>query len=271
MIRLLDIPKPSQLTDELVASLTAEHKATGKEVWRMKYLTDALYTMGRGKCAFCELKFDPHQSKYMEVDHFKPKHLFKDDVLQWGNLLPICKRCNVKKGTLDVTVYPILNPRHDDPRNHLFVRRVEVEGLVGFLLRGKTDMGKQTITRLGLLEEDLGLSTDLGGKLEGRNELITRIEKDLDRLNALIVETDWQTAPSKKWMRVGNWLSEILAAAQPESQYAAIVSSALLQNLGFQEICDFLKGNGRWSLEMEVSLTNATACKLDVVNKQELS
>jgi hypothetical protein len=266
MIRLLDIPKPALLTDTLVAQLTSEYQATGKSVWRIPCIVDGLHEMGRGKCAFCELKFDASESKFLEVDHFKAKHLYPNLVVDWANLLPICKRCNVRKGTLDVTINALLNPRYEDPRLHLCIHRVEIDGFVGFLLRSKTDLGKATIKRLGLLEDDLGLTSDLGGKMEGRNQLLDRILKDLDRITDSIQRINWTLATSSDRRRYVTWFTEILQSAQPDSQYAAVVATALLGDERFKQLCNFFQRNHLWEEQMETLFGQAFAFKLDLIH-----
>jgi hypothetical protein len=266
MIRLLDIPKPAQLTDSFVAQLTSEFQVTGKSVWRIPCILNGLHEMGRGKCAFCELKLDSSESKFLEVDHFKAKHLFPLHVVDWANLLPICKRCNVRKGRLDVTVHAILNPRYDYPRLHLCVRRIESEDIVGYFLRPKTDFGKNTIKRLGLLEDDLGLSSELGGKMEGRNQLLDRILKDLDRISDSMERINWAAAAQSDRTRYVTWLKDILQSAQPDGQYSAIVATALIEDLRFKELCNYFQINKLWDENLQLLLQKALECKLDLIH-----
>jgi 5-methylcytosine-specific restriction endonuclease McrA len=58
--------------------------------------------MSNYKCTFSEQPLE-----YMEVYHFKPKTYYPDLVVRWGNLLPVCKKCNVAKGKSNV---PMVNP-----------------------------------------------------------------------------------------------------------------------------------------------------------------
>ena len=41
---------------------------------------------------------------------------YPDEVVDWDNLLPSCKRCNTTKGTHDVVTEPIINPFDIDPK-----------------------------------------------------------------------------------------------------------------------------------------------------------
>lgn len=99
MIRLYRPNCPQQLTDTVKDELTQEFINTGKNVWAKTYIKSALLAMSHNKCAYCECKLD-EESKYMEVEHFLPKDDYPNQVVDWNNLLPSCKRCNTKKGNM---------------------------------------------------------------------------------------------------------------------------------------------------------------------------
>ncbi len=40
------------------------------------------------------------EGKYMEIDHFYPKSLFPQRVVEWGNLMASNKKCNTTKGNI---------------------------------------------------------------------------------------------------------------------------------------------------------------------------
>ena len=141
MIPLQFVPKPAILTEEYVREKTAHFNATNEKVWGSVRLTRALLEMGRNKCAYCECNI-AEESKYMEVEHYKPKSLYPDDVLNWDNLLPSCKRCNGQKDNHDVVSQPIVNPRFDLPNEHLKFR--------GAYLFHKSPIGETTKEKLKL-------------------------------------------------------------------------------------------------------------------------
>ena len=93
MIQLQAKPRPPQLTDDLVAQLTADFKATQNAVWNKLYIKTALLEISHGKCCYCECNIK-EESKYMEVEHFYAKSIYPEEVLDWRFLLPACKRCN---------------------------------------------------------------------------------------------------------------------------------------------------------------------------------
>ena len=77
--------------------------------------------MSNQKCAYCEGRLDL-KSDYMEVEHFRDKKDYPNDVLIWENLLPSCKHCNGNKSSHDVVSEPIINPFVDVPREHIFLK-----------------------------------------------------------------------------------------------------------------------------------------------------
>lgn len=71
-----------------------------------------LFKCSHNKCAFCETI--PYGS-YLEVDHYAPKNLYPELTLDWENLLPSCRKCNIYKRDHDSISEPIINPCKVDP------------------------------------------------------------------------------------------------------------------------------------------------------------
>lgn len=132
------IPQQLKLNE---SDLTQRYKTTGEAVWKQDYITDALMKMSGGKCAYSELPLNTH-SNYMEVEHFRHKDKYPEDVVKWGNLLPSCKKCNTTKGKWDVVAEPIVNPLTDNPADHLSIRSCRYYA--------KTDKGSNTIKVVAL-------------------------------------------------------------------------------------------------------------------------
>lgn len=90
---------------------------TKKKVFQDRYkhqeIKNVLIPKLETKCAFCESI--PNESGYIEVEHFFPKSKYPAETYDWLNLLPSCKRCNLKKKTLDTKKKPIIKPDQDDP------------------------------------------------------------------------------------------------------------------------------------------------------------
>ena len=145
MIKLTRPARPAELTVEFQQNQTDEFKRTGASVWREKFIIQGLLAMSFGKCAYCECRVT-EESKYLEVEHFADKDTHKDRVLEWENLLPACKRCNVRKHSHDVILAPIVNPAIDDPRDHLH--------FAFYRFDGKGEVGRSTVEVLGLNDHD---------------------------------------------------------------------------------------------------------------------
>ncbi len=71
-----------------------------------------LFKCSHNKCAFCETI--PYGS-YLEVEHYAPKNLYPELILDWENLLPSCRKCNNYKHDHDSISEPIINPCKVDP------------------------------------------------------------------------------------------------------------------------------------------------------------
>ena len=121
MIRLTFSERPANLTMELANELTQRYILTKESVWNKTFIRKELLNMSSNKCCYCECKLD-EESKYLEVEHFKPKSLYPDLVIEWENLLPSCKHCNGAKNDLDTDVVAIVHPCNDDPREHLYLK-----------------------------------------------------------------------------------------------------------------------------------------------------
>jgi len=115
MIKLDRTPKPVELTAELQVTLTDEFKSTGKSVWNVDFIKKGLLVFSNDKCCYCEANIN-EESKYLEVEHFHHKDTYKDEVLEWENLLPSCKKCNGTKNDHDTKLEPIIDPSKIDPK-----------------------------------------------------------------------------------------------------------------------------------------------------------
>ena len=80
--------------------------------YRNDEVRNILFNCSYGKCAYCELK--PEGSS-LRVEHYLPKTLYPEGLLDWSNLLPSCEKCNSSKFTHDTKSNPIINPCETDP------------------------------------------------------------------------------------------------------------------------------------------------------------
>lgn len=234
MIPLLHVPKPRNLTDDFVRKKTAHFIATKEKVWDSIHIARALLAMGRNKCAYCECNIRK-ESKYMEVEHFKPKALYPDEVLNWDNLLPSCKRCNGQKDNHDVVNEPLVNPRYDLPAAHLVFK--------GAYLFGKSDAGKSTVKEIELNEVE---------------RLVTPRVLIADRIDLSLQEwqqrlRDISPLHPTEWPRLHLQLATLLSEAGPAKDYAAFTATYLLLHPDYHELRKAMNETMNWTPELEAA------------------
>ncbi|MGR2997912.1 MULTISPECIES: HNH endonuclease [Vibrio] len=243
MIKLQKPPKPEELTEAVVLNLTNEFKRTGNSVWSKDYIKQPLLAMSSDKCAFCETKIT-EESKYLEVEHFHHKDLYKDEVVEWDNLLPSCKKCNATKGDHDTKVEPIINPCVQDPREHLKIWQ--------YRIKGKTSLGKMTVSVLNLNEPDrlvlkrFQIGNALQDKLEEYHELVDDVVSGI------------QTSTLRK-NRIKNGVRDILSNGLKDKEYAATYSTVLITEPEFMSLKSKMNSCHLWTQEhsrLETELSN---------------
>lgn len=220
MIKLNRTPKPVELTTESQASLTAEFKATGKSVWNLDFIKNELLRFSNDKCCYCEANVN-EESKYMEVEHFHHKDKYQDEVLEWENLLPACKKCNGNKSYHDTITEPIINPAIDDPKSHLM--------FWNYRMKGKDDFGKLTISVLDLnnqvrlVKKRFEVGNAIHDKLEQLNEFLD------DFINGI------QNSTRRK-NRIINGAKDLMKEGLPTSIYSATSATIILTDTEFSEL-----------------------------------
>lgn len=231
MIKLTLPEKPLELAENEVA-LTAEFKAdNNRHVWKKDYITNALLQMSNNKCAYSEVKLNVN-STYLEVEHFKPKSLYPDDVVKWGNLLPSCKLCNDSKGDWDVVSDPIVNPLVDDPNEHLYIK--------GCRFYKKDQIGDNTIKAVSLNDN----SQFVIPRFQVASDICDRLESSFD---------DLKTADSERKIRNQvRRITQILKMCLPTEAYSAAVSTYLLYDSPvFRELKAYLLSSKLWTDELD--------------------
>lgn len=231
MIKLTLIQKPIELTDEVERQLVSEFKTNGTSVWKKPYIENALLQMTHGKCAYSE-QFVNQKSSYMEIDHFKYKDKYKDEVVRWGNLLPSCKKCNTTKHNHDVVLEPIVNPLVDEPKDYLYVR--------AFRFYKRNEKGKRTIETLAL-NDKLHL-------VNPRSQMGFDIADHLDSLYEKLKADD----TDKKRRNTLSKIKSTLESCGPEYEYSAIVSTFILYEFDtYKEMELYLRNEGLWDSELD--------------------
>jgi uncharacterized protein (TIGR02646 family) len=212
VIRLNRGAPPAQLDAATVAALTAEYLATEKSVWNVQYIRDALLALSGSKCAYCETNI-AEESKYMEVEHFRCKEVNPLLVVEWTNLLPSCKRCNVRKGSYDVDAEGmILNPFSDNPGEHLYFKNYRV--------RWRSDLGRRTV-----------------------DAIETSLEKIRDELEEYL--QGQQTTRKKN--RVVRGLEKLLLESRGASEMSALAATILFEDPNYVWIRENLIALDLWA------------------------
>lgn len=134
-----------------------------------------------GKCAYCESKIS--HVYYGDVEHIKPKSLFRIEQLDIRNLTFVCARCNGSKGDFWNEVTPLLNPFQDDPAAELLAIGFMVGRRPGRSVRGRLTIQQLDLNRAALLErrrehiESLqALADQFMGEPEGPVKALLRAE-----------------------------------------------------------------------------------------------
>jgi len=231
VIRLSRGPAPQKLDRAEIAALTGEFKASGKDVWNKPYIREALLALSHCKCAYCEANIS-EESKYMEVEHFRPKEDFPDLVVDWGNLLPACKRCNVRKGTYNVDAEGmIVNPFIHTPQDHFYFR--------DYRLRPRDDIGRNTTQILYLNQLDRLVSV--------RMQVGDAIASSLEKIRSQV--EDYLAGPrmTRKRNQITTGVEELLKQAQPASQFSALAATVLLGDDNYKWIKAQLEVLNLWT------------------------
>lgn len=231
MIKLTKGAPPEKLTEKFVQEGTANFKKTKTSVWNVQWLKDALLNLSHKKCAYCEMNLE-RESKYMEVEHFRDKSRYPDDVLKWENLLPSCKHCNGHKSAHDVVAEPIINPFVDVPKEHIYLK--------SYLYKPKDELGRSTIDVLDL--------NDCTRLVMARCELGTQLNKLLEeRLDEI------KNGLTKKGAknRFQNKMRGLMRMCLIEAEYAAVCATELMESDEYQCIVERMKKLGIWSDEFK--------------------
>lgn len=233
MIRLFRTSAPACLNPVAVADLTAKFIATGASVWQIQELKDALSITSHQKCAFCECKLN-EESKYLEVEHFKHKDLYKLDVLTWDNLLLACRRCNGKKSTHDVLAKPIVNPYKDFPTRHFYMK--------DYRLKHETEEGQESLDVLDLNNSTAVVMVRflIGEKI---HEMLLSAERLLNTY-----ENNPITASKNRFL---GKFEGILTEAQAEAAYAATSATVVHGDKIYKSLLERMKSLSLWSDDLE--------------------
>lgn len=223
-------PKPDELTEEVRTELTEEfRKYPDKAVWNKNYIKEALLNMTGHKCAYSEVLLQEN-SCYMEVEHFYPKSLYPEKVLEWGNLLPVCKVCNGKKGNIDPNEVPLINPLTEEPLQHLTFQN--------YLCKSLDAMGENSILYFDL--NNLQFS-------KPRFTQIERNERELSMLADEVEEGLTETAQKRFISR----LKTVMQSGQASEPYSVCTSLAICSDKNYWKIKKHLEKAELWNCRLQ--------------------
>jgi hypothetical protein len=243
MIQLQAVPAPTELTSEVVAKLTTKFQQDGSSVWKQDYIKKALLEMSNYKCAYSEIRLQ-EEGKFMEVEHFLPKSVHPDKVVEWDNLLPASKFCNGKK--LDRT-HPIVHPVRDNPKEHLY--------MIENVIYGKSQKGRNAVIILGLNDPD--------HLLNPRFEIRFATQNELHKQYAQII--NFSENPNENHeLEIIHALENLLKNGNRKEAYSATIATTILNDPHYSEIKRIFKEQNIWSEELEKLEEELIFCSLDV-------
>lgn len=246
MIKLERAIKPEFLSTQKALELTKKFKETGDAVWNHEDIKKSLLQSSHEKCAYCECCIS-EESKYMEVDHFSYKGKYEDLVVEWLNLLPSCKRCNIAKSDHDVKSEPLINPYDTNPREHLKLKL--------YKLKGVTELGKATIDAADLNNSErlVVKRFDIGQQLQ------TSIETATERLELYI---DKKTTRRKN--KLIGMIETILLECQPVAIYSATTATIAMNDDDLLKVIDNMKNHNIWNQYLEDLFKSASKLTLNI-------
>lgn len=234
MIKLNLPQEPPELTAQK-ARLTAEYREKKKAVWSEgavgETLKRVLCEMTHNKCAYSEAPLETNGS-VKHIEHFYPKSIYPERVVEWGNLLPTCATCNAGKGKLDVGKTPIVNPLRDDPKDYLYVE--------GFRYRAcdQKGVGQRTIDVLRLNNlAQFGVP-----RFKAAQYIVEAIERVLRQADAIA-----------DYLLRGEVL-QLMEEAGPSHPYSAVIATHLLyEDDGLAKLETLLCERGAWDEYLEAA------------------
>lgn len=243
MIQLQAVPAPTELTAEVVAKLTTKFQQDGSSVWKKLYITQRLLEMSSYKCAYSEIRLQ-EEGKNMEVEHFLPKSVHPDKVVEWDNLLPASKFCNGRK--LD-KIHPIVHPVRDNPKEHLY--------MIENMLFGKSQKGRNAVIILGLNDPD--------NLLKPRYEIRFATQNELHKQYTQVINFS-KNPDENQELEIIHALENLLKNGNRKEAYSATVATTILNDPHYSEIKRIFKEQNIWSEEIEKLEEELIFCSLDV-------
>lgn len=243
MIKLELTAKPKKLTIKFQKEKTNLHKKNGETVWNVKWLKEAIALLSYNKCCYSEVRLG-EKSCYLEIEHFVPKSIDPNKVMEWGNLFPACKKCNTTKGKHNTITQPIVNPFVDNPKDYFYIKNYRY-----YPKALNKEIAERTIDVVAL--------NDRGHFVKSRFKIGNQI---LDTLEDLF--SSKENALNEQKRRYLRKLSNLMQQGNRKEEYAALISTLILDDKNYQEIEIFLHANSLWNTELDTLKTELEFCSL---------
>lgn len=239
MIKLTLPKKPLKLTVEKENQLIKEFIDSNKKkvVWKYKFLYEPVRLSSFSKCCYSEIYLNT-KSTYLEIEHFCHKDAYPKQVVEWGNLLPSCKKCNGTKGTTDTKKIALINPYIDDPKEHLYFEYFRLYPKKGSL------KGKNTIQNTAL--------NDLKHFVEPRIKQTFLFSTQLNNFYINFIQDNELISFTiqKRNIKI-NQLKGVLSDINRKKEFSACIATTVFDSTDYQKIKDYLKLNNFWDQEFQ--------------------
>lgn len=239
MIKLILSEKPAELTIELQNQLTKEFIDSDKTkvVWKAKFIKESVQKLAFGKCCFSEIKLDT-KSTYTEIEHFYPKDLYPNQVVEWGNLLPSSKKCNTTKGKTDTYKDIIVNPFIDSPKEHLYFENFRLYP------KNKSIIGKNTI-------DIVALNDRIHFANPRSEETLKVLDLIEDFYNEYVENNKLRQLSNRKLTNRLNRIKGYFSDINRKTEFSACIATAVKDSINFKNIVTYLKTNFLWDDEFQ--------------------
>lgn len=213
--------------------MTEIFKITGENVWADERIKSALLQLSFGKCAYCECELTT-EAKYMEVEHFAFKEDYPDEVVEWNNLLPSCKRCNTTKGAHDVKKEIIVNPFLDYPKAHF--------SFAAYRFRPISKIGETTSIVIGINHSERAVKV----RFQIGEQIHSAVDSAIDRL-----DNYQQNATNLRKRKLIASVEGLLSECLPSVPYSATAATVLHKHSRYDFLKKEMEASGVWTLQLE--------------------
>lgn len=239
MIRIVRTEKPVELTEAIEKQLTEEFIANNsRKVWDKRYIRSALLNMSNNKCCYCECLVGSGHID-MHIEHFYPKSIYPNLVVDWNNLLPSCAACNSFKGSHDTRIEPIINPTLNRPQDYFYLRDYRYKCKSNNI----NSIARRTLEVLML--------NDTEKRVKQRFILGETLNDEIEKAREYLEDNYTDIAIAQRIKNRGvNWCKKILRFGVPTAEFSAFMATIIYNNEDYCRIKEILNENNLWCEEL---------------------